>query len=329
MSDSRSRREALAGLARLASLALSLPAALPARAQGNTRPVHVLVGAPAGGTTDAIARAVANELARELGRPMLVENRPGAGGNIAAEFVARAAPDGSTLLLSFTSHAINASLYKKLPFDPIDDFTPITQIASVPSVLVARPGLPAGNIPELIRLARAEPGKLNFGVGSVGSSVHMAGDMFKMMTHTFIVNIPYKGTAPALADLISGHVDLMFASTISVLPHLKTGRLKALGVTSPAPLPQLPGVAPIGATVSGFRSSAWFGLFGPAGMSPALTKRYYHAVRKALGMPALRQWLESESAQPIGSTPEEFAAFLRRDVRRWAEVVRYSGATSE
>jgi len=328
MPDFRSRREALARLTRLAGLSL-LPAGVAVHAQGNRRPVHVLVGAPAGGTTDTIARAIANEMARELDRPVLVENRPGAGGNIAAEFVARAAPDGNTLLVSFTSHAINATLYKTLPFDPIDDFTPITQIASVPSVLVARPGLPAADIPGLIRLARAEPGKLNFGVGSVGSSVHMAGDMFKMMTHTFIVNIPYKGTAPAMADLISGHVDLMFASTISVLQHLKTGKLKALGVTSPAPLPQLPGVAPIGATVKGFQSSAWFGLFGPAGMSSALTQAYYLAVRKALDTPTLRQWLESESAQPIGSTPAAFAAFLRRDVQRWAEVVRYSGATTE
>ncbi len=317
-----SRRRWLAGLA-----ALLTAGSVLAAADTTPRPIRLLVGAPPGGTTDTLARLLGQELSEDLGRPVVVENRPGAGGNIAADLVARSAPDGSTLLMSFTSHTINASLYKKLPFDPIRDFTPISLVATVPSVLVARPGLPASNVPDLNALARPHPGQLNFGIGAVGSSVHLAGDMFKMMTHTYIVNIPYKGTAPAMADLLSGQIDLMFCSTINALPV--AGRVKVLGVTSAAPLAQFPGVAPIRTTVPGFESNAWFGLLGPAGLPPEVTRSLSQAVRKALAAPAVRKRLESEGAQAVGSTPADFARFLRDDVRRWAEVVRYAGATVE
>ncbi|MDF3834527.1 tripartite tricarboxylate transporter substrate binding protein [Cupriavidus basilensis] len=324
------RRRALRGLlgaaAGLALLGQS-PMALAQIAGG--KPIRIVVGAPAGGTTDTLARTIGQEMARLLDQTVVVENRPGAGGNIAADLVAKSAPDGTTLLMSFTSHTINATLYKKLPFDPIQDFTPITLVATVPSVLVANPGLPANNIPELIQLARSKPGKLNFAVGSVGSSVHLAGDMFKMMTGTYIVNIPYKGTAPAITDLLSGHVELMFASTINVLPHVKAGKLKVLGVASAAPLPQFPGVAPIGATVKGFESSAWFGLFGPAGLPPETAQALYQAARAGLDTPAVRKRLETDGAQPVGNSPEAFAAFVRNDVKRWARVVKYSGASPE
>jgi tripartite-type tricarboxylate transporter receptor subunit TctC len=291
--------------------------------------IRILVGAPAGGTTDTLARTIGQEMSLQLGQPVVVENRPGAGGNIAADLVAKSAPDGSTLLMSFTSHTINATLYKKLPFDPVQDFTPITLVATVPSVLVANPRLPANNVPELIHLAQSRPGKLNFAIGSVGSSVHLAGDMFKMMTHTYIVNIPYKGTAPAITDLISGQCDVMFASTLNVLPHVRAGKLKVLGVTSATPLPQFPGAAPIGATVKGFESSAWFGLFGPAGMPADVTQALYQAAHKGLEAPAVRKRLEADGAQPLGTTPESFAAFVKQDVKRWAVVVKYSGATPE
>ncbi|QYY27650.1 MULTISPECIES: tripartite tricarboxylate transporter substrate binding protein [Cupriavidus] len=306
----------------------AVPLAVHAQIAGG-KAVRILVGAPAGGTTDTLARTIAQEMSQQLGQPVVVENRPGAGGNIAADLVAKSAPDGATLLMSFTSHTINATLYKKLPFDPVHDFTPVTLVATVPSVLVANPRLPANNVPELLRLARAQPGKLNFAIGSVGSSVHLAGDMFKMMTHTYIVNIPYKGTAPAITDLLAGQCDLMFASTLNVLPHVRAGKLKVLGVTSPAPLPQFPGAAPIGATVKGFESSAWFGLFGPAGLPAEVTQALYQAARKGLEAPAVRKRLEADGAQPLGTSPESFAAFVRQDVKRWAEVVKYSGATPE
>lgn len=325
-----SRRKAMRGLLGAAASLALLAQAPSTRAQvAGRKPIRILVGAPAGGTTDTLARTIAQEMSRELDQPVLVENRPGAGGNIAADLVAKSAPDGTTLLMSFTSHTINATLYKKLPFDPVQDFTPITLVATVPSVLVATPSLPANNIPELIQLAKSQPGKLNFAIGSVGSSVHLAGDMFKMMTGTYIVNIPYKGTAPAITDLLSGQVDLMFASTFNVLPHVRSGKLKVLGVTSPAPLPQFPGVAPIGATVKGFESSAWFGLFGPAGLPPDVLQALYQAARKGLEAPAVRKRLELDGAQPIGNSPEAFAAFVRNDIKRWAKVVKYSGATPE
>ncbi len=318
----------------LAAAALALPALtlLPGAAQAQIaggKPIRILVGAPAGGTTDTLARTIGQEMSQELGQSVVVENRPGAGGNIAADMVAKSAPDGTTLLMSFTSHTINASLYKKLPFDPVNDFTPITLVATAPSVLVATPKLPANNIPELIKLARAEPGKLNFGIGSIGSSVHLAGDMFKMMTGTYIVNIPYKGTTPAVTDLLAGQVDLMFASTMNVAQHVKAGKLKVLGVTSPGPLPQFPGAAPIGATVKGFESSAWFGLFGPAGLPPEVTQALYHAARKGLESPAVRKRLEADGAQPVAMPPEAFATFIKQDIKRWAAVVKYSGASPE
>ncbi|KWR89105.1 tripartite tricarboxylate transporter substrate binding protein [Cupriavidus sp. IDO] len=320
----------LTGIAVSAALLAVLAPQQAARAEiAGGKPIRILVGAPAGGTTDTLARTLAQEMSQQLDQPVVVENRPGAGGNIAADLVAKSAPDGSTLLMSFTSHTINATLYKKLPFDPVQDFTPITLVATVPSVLVATPKLPANNVPELIRLARSEPGKLNFAIGSVGSSLHMAGDMFKMMTGTYIVNIPYKGTAPAITDVLAGQCDLMFASTLNVLPHVRAGKLKVLGVTSPAPLPQFPGAAPIGATVKGFESSAWFGLFGPADLPPEVTQAIYQAAHKGLESPAVRKRLESDGAQPLGTSPEAFARFVRQDVKRWAAVVRYSGATPE
>ncbi|MFJ4291669.1 tripartite tricarboxylate transporter substrate binding protein [Cupriavidus sp. NPDC089707] len=329
------RRTALRRVAALVACGLILPlgAAAQGQAQGQGiaggKPIRILVGAPAGGTTDTLARTIAQEMSQLLEQSVVVENRPGAGGNIAADLVAKSAPDGSTLLMSFTSHTINATLYKKLPFDPVQDFTPVTLVATVPSVLVATPKLPANNVPELIRLARSEPGKLNFAIGSVGSSLHMAGDMFKMMTGTYIVNIPYKGTAPALTDVLAGQCDLMFASTINVLPHVRAGKLKVLGVTSPAPMSQFPGVAPIGATVKGFESSAWFGLFGPAGMPAEVTQALYQAARKGLESPAVRKRLENDGAQPVAMAPEAFAAFVKQDVKRWASVVKYSGASPE
>ncbi|MFZ9551214.1 MAG: tripartite tricarboxylate transporter substrate-binding protein, partial [Hylemonella sp.] len=186
-------------------------AALPVLTQAQSVPVRILVGAPAGGSTDTLARSLASELGSLLNRTVIVENRSGAGGNIAAEVVAKSIPDGNTLLLSFTSHAINASLYANLPFDPVRDFTPLTCVATSPSVLVAHPSLPVNNVRELIALAREKPGKLNFAIGALGSSLHLAGELFKMQAGVYIVNIPYRGTAPAIADVLAGQVELMFA----------------------------------------------------------------------------------------------------------------------
>jgi tripartite-type tricarboxylate transporter receptor subunit TctC len=310
-------------------LAAALAAAGAARAQGNAAAIRILVGAPAGGTTDTMARALATELGRALGRIVVVENRPGAGGNIAAEMVAKAAPDGNTLLMSFTSHAINASLYPSLPFDPEKDFTPLTMVSTTPALLVAHPSLPANNLRELVALAKAKPGKLNFAIGALGSSVHLAGEAFKMMSGTYIVNIPYKGTAPAIQDVLAGQVEMMFANVGNAQAHVRAGKLKALGVTSPKRLPQFPDVPAIAEVLPGYQSSAWFGLFGPARMPPDLVKRISDAARQAIGSPEVKKRIEFEGATPVGNTPEEFGRYVHEEIARWAKVVRYSGAKPE
>jgi len=308
---------------------LSSAALLAAGAHAQAMPTRILVGAPAGGSTDTLARTLAAELGRLLGRTVIVENRPGAGGNIAADAVAKAAPDGNTLLMSFTSHAINASLYPSLPFDPVRDFTPLTCVATSPSVLVAHPSVPAKDVRELIALAKAKPGKLNFAIGAVGSSLHLAGDLFKMQSGVFIVNIPYRGTAPAIQDVIAGQVELMFAAIGNAQAQVKAGKLKALGVTSARRLPALPDVPAIAEVLPGYESSAWFGLFGPARMTPELTRRISDAARQAIATPDVRKRLESEGSVPVGNSSEEFSKFVQGEIQRWARVVKFSGAKPE
>jgi tripartite-type tricarboxylate transporter receptor subunit TctC len=300
-----------------------------ARAQIGGAPVRILVGAPAGGSTDTLARTLAASMGPVLNRPVIVENRPGAGGNIAAEAVAKAAPDGNTLLMSFTSHAINATLYPQLPFDPVKDFSALTCVATSPSVLVAHPSVPANNVRELIALAKAKPGQLNFAIGGIGSSLHMAGDAFKMQSGTFIVNIPYRGTAPAVQDVLAGQVQLMFAAVGNVQAHIKAGKLKALGVTTAKRLPSLPDVQAIAETLPGYESSAWFGLFGPGGLPPELAKRISDAARQAIAQPEMRRRLETEGAIPVGNAPEQFSAFVQSEIVRWGKVVKFSGAKPE
>ena len=299
-----------------------------AQAQSQT-PIKILVGAPAGGTTDTMARTLAQAMGAQLNRIVLVENRPGAGGNLAAEVVAKAAPDGNTLLMSFTSHAINASLYPSLPFDPVKDFTPLTMVSTSPSVLVAHPKLAVKNVAELVALARAKPGQLNFAIGAMGSSLHMAGDAFKMKSGVYIVNIPYRGTAPAVQDVLAGQVELMFAAVGNVQAHIKAGKLKALGVTSAKRLAAFPEVPAIGESLPGYESNAWFGLFGPGRMSAELTQRLADAARAAVQSSEVKRRIEHEGATPVGNSPEEFARFVNSEIVRWRAVVQYAGAKPE
>ncbi|MFC5498049.1 tripartite tricarboxylate transporter substrate binding protein [Caenimonas terrae] len=310
----------------LASTGL-LAAAASLHAQ--TAPIRILVGAPAGGTTDTMARVLAVELGKVLGRTVLVEDKPGAGGNIAADAVAKSPPDGNTLLMSFTSHAINATLYPSLPFDPEKDFTPLTMVSTSPAILVANPSLPANNIRELIALAKARPGKLNFAIGSLGSSVHLAGEAFKMMSGSYIVNIPYRGTAPAIQDVLAGQVEMMFANVGNAQAYIKAGRLKALGVTSPKRLAAFPDVPAIAEVLPGYESNAWFGLFAPGHMNPALAKRISDAARQAIASPEVQRRIAAEGATPVGNSPEEFARFVHAEIQRWGKVVKYSGARPE
>lgn len=313
----------------LLSLSLSpLSGVSPLHAQTQP-PIRILVGAPPGGSTDTLAREIAQDMARTLGRTVIVENKAGAGGNLAADAVAKAMPDGNTLLLSFTSHTINATLYPKLPFDPVADFTPLTMVATSPSVLVAHPSLPVADARQLIAYARPRPGKLEFAIGGIGSSLHLAGEAFKLQAGVYIVNIPYRGTAPAIADVVAGNVPLMFAAVGNARQLIAAGKLKALGVTSPQRLPQLPGVPAISEVLPGFESSAWFGLFGPARMAPDVVRRLSEAARAAVRSEAMRQRIERDGGTPVGNAPDAFAAFVKADVQRWARLVRYSGAAPD
>ena len=313
---------------RRSALALLIASTAQAQAQPQA-PMRIIVGAPPGGSTDTLAREIAPEMGRHLGRVVIVENKSGAGGNLAADAVAKAAPDGNTLLLSFTSHTINATLYPKLPFDPLADFTPLTMVATSPSVLVAHPALPLRDVRELIVYARSRPGQLNFAIGGIGSSLHLAGEALKMQAGIFIVNIPYRGTAPAIADVVAGNVPLMFAAVGNARQLVQAGKLRALGVTSLKRLPQWPDVPAIAEVLSGFESSAWFGLFGPAKMAPDLARRISDAARAAVQGEAFRKRLDADGAVPVGSSPEDFARFVRADVPRWAALVKYSGAKPE
>lgn len=310
----------------LAAILLLLPQAVRAD-DYPARPVKLLVGAPPGGTTDTIARAIATPMAAVLKQSVIVENRPGAGGNLAADTVAKSAPDGYTLLVSFSSHTINASLYPKLPFDPAADFTAITKIATVPSLLVGNPKVPAQDLKSLIDLARAQPDKLTIGLGGIGSSLHLAGEKFKLMTGVRMLNVPYKGTAPALTDVLGGQLDLMFISLVTGAEHARAGTLRAYGVTSAQRLPAFPDVPAIGEAVPGFESTAWFGVFGPAKLPPTITEKLNAVIVGALADPDLRARLQTEGATPVGDTPAAFAAFVREDIARWAPIVKASGAT--
>jgi tripartite-type tricarboxylate transporter receptor subunit TctC len=308
---------------------IGLLLAAPANASADdypSRPIKLFVGASPGGTTDTMARAIATPLSVSLGRPVLVENRPGAGGNLAADAVAKAAPDGYTLLVSFTSHTINATLYPKLPFDPVADFTPISMIATVPSLLVGNPALPAQDLAALIALAKVKPDKLSIGIGGIGSSLHLAGEQFKLMADVRILNVPYKGTAPALTDVLGGQVDMMFISVVTGTAQVRAGKLRAYGVTSAQRQKSFPALPAIGEVVKGFESTAWFGVFGPANLPPDITERLNAAIRAALDDPKMREQLESEGALPAPDSSSEFAAFVREDVKRWTPIVKQSGA---
>lgn len=307
------RRDFLA----LLSAALLIPPDLRAA----TTVTKLLVGATPGGGTDIVARSLAMELENRLGRTFIVDNKPGAAGNIAAGAVAKAEPDGGTLLLSYTSHAINPSLFQKLPFDTLKDFTPISLIASSPLILVARTSLKAGNLRDVIALAKAQPGHLSLAVAGVGSANHLAGEMLKAEAGVDIVSVPYKGAGPAVADVVGGQADLLLGNVATVQPLLSAGKLKAIAVSTPQRLQAFPDVAPIAEVVPGFDYSSWYGLFGPASMPADLVRQIEKAARAAVASPATRQRLLKEGLVPVGSSAQDFAQFVRKEIDRWAKVV--------
>jgi len=313
--------------------ALLLPAALRAQTAWPTKPVRIVVPFAPGGTTDILARALAPELSRAFGQTFIVENKAGAGGNVGAEQVARAPADGYTLLMGTVgTHAINPSLYPKLPYDAVKDFAPVTLVAGVPNVLVLNPAkaaaLNVNNVADLIRYARAHPGKLNMASSGNGTSIHLCGELFKSLTGTYMVHFPYRGSGPALLDLIGGTMDLMFDNLPSALPQVKAGKLKALAVTSAqrsAALPEVPTIAEAG-PVPGFDASSWFGLLAPAGTPADIVERIQKESAAAMGTPALKERLLSQGALPGGMAPAAFASYIAAETTKWAAVVKASGA---
>jgi tripartite-type tricarboxylate transporter receptor subunit TctC len=304
-------------------------AALPVAAQTwPNRPLHMVVPFPPGGTTDIVARAVAAEIGKSLGQQVIVENRAGAGGNIGSDFVAKAAPDGYTIVMGTVgTHAINVSLYSKMPYDAVKDFAPITLVASVPNVLEVNPSLPVKSVQDLIAYAKANPGKLDFASSGNGTSIHLSGELFKAMIGINMLHIPYKGSAAAITDLIGGQANLMFDNLPSSIAYIKSGQLRALAVTTLTRSPALPDVPTISESgVPGYDASSWFGVLAPAGTPKEIVDRLHDEIVKALRTPRLKANLQSQGAEPVGNTPEQFADHIRAEIAKWAKVVKQSGA---
>jgi tripartite-type tricarboxylate transporter receptor subunit TctC len=300
----------------------ALSAAVCAADAYPTKPVRMIVPFPAGGGVDIVARSLAPHLTERWKQQVVVDNRPGAGAIIGADVAAKSPADGYTLLLANTAHAINATLHRKLAFDPVRDFAPITLIATQPSVLAVHPSVPAKSVKELIALARAKPGSLNFASSGNGTPPHLSGAMFSDMTGIDMTHVPYKGAAPALTDLLGGQVQLMFATIISVGPHLQAGRLRPLAVTSAkrsAALPEVPTVAEAG--VPGFEATAWFMLMAPAKTPATIIGQLHRDMAQVVKAGELRERLTRDGAEPVGSTPEEAARFLKTEIARWGKVI--------
>jgi tripartite-type tricarboxylate transporter receptor subunit TctC len=337
MNRSRRRAAALLALPVLAAGATLLGSG-PARAQPAawpSKPVRIVVPFAAGGTTDLLARALAPELQRAFSQPFVVDNKPGAGGNSGAAEVAKSAPDGHTLLMGTVgTHAINPALYPKMPYDHVKDFVPVSLVAAVPNVVVLNPAFAQkysiNTMADLARAAKANPGKFNMASSGNGTSIHLAGELFKTMSGAYMVHFPYRGSGPALIDLIGGSMDLMFDNLPSALPQIKAGKLKALAVTSaqrsPA-VPDLPTVAEAGGPLlKGYEATSWFGLLAPAGTPPDIVNRLQQETAKALGSAALKDRLQSQGAMPSGNTSADFARLIATETGKWAAVVKASGA---
>ncbi len=331
---SKYKRFSRLALATIAQAAIVFIApAVSAQTAWPTKPVKIVVPFAPGGTTDILARAVAPELSKAFGQTFVVENRAGAGGNVGADIVAKSPADGYTLLMGTVgTHAINKSLYSKMPYDPQKDFAPITLVAGVPNVMVmntetaARLGI--NTVPDFIKFARANPGKLNMASSGNGTSIHLAGELFKSMTGVFMTHIPYTGSGPAMMGMVSGQVDVMFDNLPSAMPQIKGGKLKAFAVTSSqrsGAMPELPTVEEAG-QLKGFEASSWFGLLAPAGTPADVVSRVQQETAKALNSPAMKEKLLAQGAIPSGNTPAEFTRLIEAEIKKWAPVVKASGA---
>ena len=312
----------------IAALALAMLASGAHAQAWPTKPIKWVVPFAPGGTTDILARTIGDKLAIALGQPVIIENKPGAGGGVGADYTAKAPADGYTIMGgTISTHAINASLYKSLPYDPVKDFAPITLIARVPNMLVVNPDVPVKNVAELIALMKASPAKYTFASSGNGTSQHLSGELFKTMAGVEMQHIPYKGSPPALQDVVGGQVTMTFDNITTAWPLAKGGKLRALAVTTAkrsSVAPEVPTLAESG--LAGYEVGSWQGVFAPAGTPPEIVKRLNAEIVKIIRMPDVNEKLTALGAEPVGNTPEEFGALVRAEVGKWADVVKKSGA---
>ncbi len=307
----------------LGTVALCAAAAVQAQAWPS-KPIHLVVPFAPGGTSDILGRAIAQKLHDAWGQAVVIDNVPGAGGSLGADRVAKAAPDGYTLLMAHIGNlAVAPAIYPKLPYDPVKSFAPVAWVASVPNVLVVHPSVPAKNLQELVALAKSKPGQLNYGTGGNGSAAHLATEYLKLRSKTFMVHVPYRGTAPAVTDLLSGQLQLMFTGAPVLLPFIKSGQLRALAVSSSKRLEQLPEVPTVGESgYPGFEADQWYGVVAPAGTPHEVVLKLNAQINHALSSAELRTRLQSEGAMAMPSTPEAFGQLIGREIARWKPVVQ-------
>ena len=328
----------MSALRRYTSLALLLmfgaAAPAPSLAQSSSypnKPIRIIVPFAVGGIADTFGRVIGIKLTEAWGQPVIIENKTGAGGNIGAELVAKSPPDGYTLAIGNNgTHAVNVNLFKTIPFDPIKDFVPIAHIMEAEGLLVVNPSINATSVREIIDMARAQPGKLSYASGGLGTTSHLAGELFKSTAKVDIVHVPYKGNSPAIADLLSGQTQLSFATMPTVLPHVKAGKLRAIasiGLARTVALPDVPTVAESG--LPGFEVSNWIGLFAPAGTSPEIVSKLNTEVQKIMRSPDVQKRLEAEGARFIPMTPAQFAAFQRDELTKWAKIIKDANIKAE
>jgi tripartite-type tricarboxylate transporter receptor subunit TctC len=295
-----------------------------------TKAIRFIVPFPPGGGTDTVARAVAQRLAESLGQQVVIDNRGGANAIIGTDLGAKAVPDGYTLTFTLPAAvAVNPSLYPKLPYDPLRDFAPVTQLNTIALLLIANPGVPAKSVKELIALAKAKPGHVTFASSGNGSASHFAMELFKLMAGVDMVHIPYKGGGPALTDIVGGQVQLMSGPVIAALPMVKAGRVKALAVTSEKRIPGLPDVPAIAETVPGYESGIWHGVLAPAGTPRPIIKRLHFEIVKILGVPEVKERFAREGAEPVGNTPEQFGAFIKSEMVKYAKLIKAAGIRAD
>lgn len=322
-------RKSIAVLFGVAMLPLSVLAAAQALTYPD-KPIRIVVPFPVGGVADTFGREIGRKLTEAWGQPVVIDNRAGAGGNIGADIVAKSAPDGYTLVIgNIGTHAVNVSLLPVMPFDPIKDFTPIIHVLDAEGLLVVNPSINAMTVPQLIALARAQPGAMSYGSAGIGTTSHLAGELFKSMTKVDIVHVPYKGNVPAITDLLGGQTSMIFATMPTVLPHVRAGKLRPLAVLGAARSPALPDVPTVGESVQGFEVSNWIGLFGPVGLPPAIVARLNAEIQKVMRTPEIQKRLETEGAKFIPMSAEQFGTFQKAEIAKWAKIIKDANIKAE